>query len=75
MPSGQTAGAAMIVKRPTPRGAGMPSAPGWGEGGDVPTTAQGLDQQHGGRQPPAADLDRGRLIGQGICLRGDHVSM
>src|SRR5262245_48929356 len=35
---------------------------GGGKVGDVPAATQGLDQQHGGAHPPAADLDRSRLV-------------
>ena len=37
--------------------------------GDVPTAAQGLDEEHGSGHALAEDLDCSRLVRQGDCLR------
>jgi hypothetical protein len=43
--------------------------------GRLPAAAERLDEQDGGGHPPAADLDRGDLVGQRDRLGGDHVEV
>src|SRR5437667_8978731 len=43
--------------------------------GRRPAAAEGLDEQDRGRHPPAADLNRGDLVGQRDGLDGDHVKV